>query len=380
MSPIGAINPTGPVTQTGGLQGTGGTGNAADRFLAAAMQFKGQPYRWGGGHDGTMRGPGPVDCSGLVLQAARKAGINLDGTASSQQRMGKPVSMNNLKPGDLVFRGNPAHHVGIYIGNGQVLHAPKTGDHVKISPVSYFQSARRVFNEGGQPIVGGAAAAAGGAATGGGTDAAQVRGGGNRSRMSLGTGGKTGGGAAAAAGGDALGAMWDAVNEEEDRHKGGAGAAATPGGPPMNSTHPGKFKGLVNKLAESGVSLATLQKLSEKNGVPLEMILGVINQESGGNPNAKSPVGAQGLMQLMPGTAKELGVKNAMDPNQNVAGGVKYLGQMLKKFDGDKMLALAAYNAGPGAVKKHQGIPPFSETRSYVNKIMSNMEANGPYH
>lgn len=118
-------------------------GSPVDRFLMNAMRFMGQPYKWGGGHGGTMRGPGPVDCSGLVQQAARMAGLNFDGTAAIQQRRAKPVAMNALKPGDLVFRGNPASHVGIYIGDGKVLHSPKTGDVVKITSVDRFTSAGR---------------------------------------------------------------------------------------------------------------------------------------------------------------------------------------------------------------------------------------------
>lgn len=124
------------------------TGNAkADAFIAAARQFLGQPYRWGGGHGAQMSRPGPVDCSGLVQQAARMAGMNLDGTARVQQRMGSPTSLNNLKPGDLLFRGNPATHVGIYLGNGQFMHAPRTGDVVKVQSMSTYRwtSARRVF-------------------------------------------------------------------------------------------------------------------------------------------------------------------------------------------------------------------------------------------
>ncbi|MDB5101931.1 MAG: hypothetical protein JWM80_6352, partial [Cyanobacteria bacterium RYN_339] len=127
-------------------------GNKADEFIRQAMRFLGQPYVYGAGHGGTVRGPSPVDCSGLVQQAARLAGLNLDGTAASQQRHGTSVSMNALKPGDLVFHGNPASHVGIYIGNGKVLHAPHTGDHVKIVDLAtyhYFTNARRVFDAPG---------------------------------------------------------------------------------------------------------------------------------------------------------------------------------------------------------------------------------------
>lgn len=125
----------------------GSGGSPVERFIAAAEAFKGQPYKWGGGHVGsTFTKPGPVDCSGLVMQAARMAGLNFDGTAAVQQDKGRPVSLNALQRGDLVFRGNPAYHVGIYLGNGQVLHSPKTGDVVRVTTVDGWDNARRLFD------------------------------------------------------------------------------------------------------------------------------------------------------------------------------------------------------------------------------------------
>lgn len=97
-----------------------------------------------------------------------------------------------------------------------------------------------------------------------------------------------------------------------------------------------------------------------------------MQQESGGDPGARSSKGAIGLMQLMPETARELGV-DPNDPQQNIIGGVRYLGQMLKRFGGNVAYALAAYNAGPRAVEEYHGVPPFAETQAYVASVLAGM-------
>lgn len=143
----------------------------------------------------------------------------------------------------------------------------------------------------------------------------------------------------------------------------------------LSGVKAGNLDAMWGQLAAYGITPEWLRKLLEEMGVPesemenmMTLVLAVIKQESGGKANARSPVGATGLMQLMPATAAGLGV-NANDPKDNVRGGVKYLLQQLKAFDNDIPKALAAYNAGPGNVQKYGGIPPFAETRNYVAKI-----------
>ena len=112
-----------------------------------------------------------------------------------------------------------------------------------------------------------------------------------------------------------------------------------------------------------------------KYGVNPSLIKAVIHAESGYNPNAVSRKGASGLMQLMPGTARSLKVSNSFDPKDNVEGGVKYLRFLLDTFRGDVSLAVAAYNAGLNKVAKYGGIPPYNETRTYVNRVLSYMQS-----
>lgn len=117
--------------------------------------------------------------------------------------------------------------------------------------------------------------------------------------------------------------------------------------------------------------LGSVQMFARQYGVDEKLIRAVMKQESCFNVDARSKAGAMGLMQLMPSTADQLGITNIRDPHQNIHGGVKYLAQMLREFNGDQRLALAAYNAGPGAVRKYNGIPPYRETRDYVARIMA---------
>ncbi len=114
---------------------------------------------------------------------------------------------------------------------------------------------------------------------------------------------------------------------------------------------------------------APVDQAAKKHQVDPALLRALIHAESAFNANALSHQGAQGLMQLMPETANELGVQNALDPKQNILGGAQYIAQLLKQFKGDIKLATAAYNAGPNAVKKYSGIPPYKETEVYVERV-----------
>jgi len=134
----------------------------------------------------------------------------------------------------------------------------------------------------------------------------------------------------------------------------------------------------VPAMVSAPVPPAQIDALVEQNAATWQvdpaLIKAVIANESGFNANATSKVGAQGLMQLMPETAASLGVRDAYDPAQNVAGGARYLRGLLDRFGGDKRLAIAAYNAGPGAVEKYRDVPPYAETRNYVQNVLASFD------
>jgi soluble lytic murein transglycosylase-like protein len=123
--------------------------------------------------------------------------------------------------------------------------------------------------------------------------------------------------------------------------------------------------------ARSGDLRELVHRLSAEEGLDPKLVDSVVRVESGYNPGAVSHKGALGLMQLMPDTARRLDVDDPFDPEQNVRGGVRELDRRLERYSGNLQLALAAYNAGEGAVERHRGIPPFEETRDYVARVMS---------
>jgi hypothetical protein len=132
--------------------------------------------------------------------------------------------------------------------------------------------------------------------------------------------------------------------------------------------------GPARNAADPGIS-ATVEQVAAEHELPPELIRSVIQTESNYNPFAVSPKGAVGMMQLIPETARRFGVSNAFNPVENIRGGAKYLKYLLDLYHGDYRLALAAYNAGEGAVAKHGGVPPYAETQKYVERVGNRMAA-----
>jgi cell wall-associated NlpC family hydrolase len=252
-----------------------------------------------------------LDCSGFVQQAYEDLGITLPRTSRQQATVGTEVpSLDQARPGDLVTFGHPVDHIGIYVGDGKMIVAPHTGDVVKIQQITRpITTIRRVIGT---------------------ADASSL--------------GSTASGASTAAARAALAARLGAMSG------GTSSAAALPANLPYRD------------LFEAAGS---------KYGLDPRLLAAVAKVESNFNPGAVSSAGARGLMQFMPATARGMGI-DPSDPAQAIDGGARYLRTQLDRF-GSVQLALAAYNAGPGAVARAGGIPSNSQTRAYVPKVLSIM-------
>lgn len=296
-APTGSPAPPAVGTATSTAPGSGGP--TGGDVVAAARRYLGVPYRWGGTDPATG-----LDCSGLVQRVFADLGVDVPRTVADQRNAGTAVaSMADAKPGDLLVfdsaRSPSGRHIGIYVGDGQMIAAPRAGEDVGVMKVwDGVAGIRRVIPEGP------------GAATSGAVPA------------------------------------------------GTAGAVAAAARPAW---------------ATGGSDLATVfADATSRYRLPPGLLQAVAQKESGMRTDAVSPAGARGLMQLMPGTARELGV-DPMVPAQAVDGAARYLRAQLDAF-GRVDLALAAYNAGPGAVRRHGGIPPYAETQNYVAAVMAALQ------
>ena len=291
-----------PQRAAGGTLVNGGSA-AGQAVIDAAKEHLGVPYLWGGTdeHNG-------FDCSGLIQDAYEQIGVEMPKWSRHQATMGVEVaSIAEALPGDVLAFGDPVNHVSLYVGDGQMLHAPKTGEVVKIEEIDRpIASIRRIVTPNAGQAVGGTSFA----------NAAVAN--------------------AAVANGSV------------------ASAAA-----PTVSHSPGASERLYQPLFESA---------GQEWDVDPALLAAVAKTESAFNPNAVSHVGAQGLMQFMPATAAEMGV-DAFDPASAVDGAARYLRKSLDQF-GSFELAIASYNAGRGAVSRYGGIPPYPETQNYVEKVL----------
>ncbi|QIM21925.1 transglycosylase SLT domain-containing protein [Phycicoccus sp. HDW14] len=290
-----ALEGTGATSDSGLLAGAGGS-DVGSRAVAAASQYLGVPYVWGGTNPRTG-----LDCSGLVQRAYADVGVHLPRVAADQARMGTAVpDLAHAQPGDLLAFNSPVTHIAIYLGDGKMIAAPKAGDVVKIQDVYKTPSAIRRI---GASVETGVSAP-------------------------IGASGLTG-------------------------VSGLAGASAS-----------GAPAALQNLFASA----------TARYGLPQGLLAAVAKAESGFDTGAVSPAGARGLMQLMPATARGLGV-DPMVPAQAVDGAARMLARDLHRF-GSVGLAVAAYNAGAGAVQRYGGVPPYTETQQYVRRVLGSMGAS----
>ena len=267
----------------------------------AGAEHLGVPYLWGG--TDPVKG---FDCSGLVQDAYRAIGVEMPKWSRHQATMGAEIpSIEAAVPGDVIAFGEPVDHVALYVGDGKMLHAPKTGEVVKIEPIDRpIATIRRIVTAG---------------------PGAGVR----------------------------------TVSPA------GAPFSLAPGAPVAVAHPPESFPSTGRAEQEYG---PLFESAGRRWNVDPALLAAVAETESGFDRRAISPAGAQGLMQFMPATAAEMGV-DPWDPASAIDGAARYLRTSLDRF-GSAELAIASYNAGPGAVARHAGIPPFAETQNYVRKVL----------
>jgi soluble lytic murein transglycosylase-like protein len=275
---------TGTTSATGDRSSSATTATES-AVVSQAQKYLGVPYLWGG----TDPAKG-LDCSGFTQLVYGNLGIDLPRTSSQQATAGEAVaSMADARPGDLLFFDNSSSragidHVGIYIGNGQMIAAPKTGETVSIKDAGTPAVIRRVLPAQATGVV-------------------------------------------------------------------------APGG-----------------TALAGVPYADLfTRAGNRYGVDASLLAAMASQESGFDSQAVSGSGAQGLMQFMPATAAGMGV-NPLDPASAIDGAARYLSSLKHEF-GSTELALAAYNADPGTVRRYGDVPPYAETQNYVRAVMAKAQA-----
>lgn len=339
----GAAFSTALQSASAGLLTTGGgageaTSAQGEAVVAEAKKYLGLPYVWGG-TDPTKG----LDCSGLVQLVYKNLGHDLPRVSNQQASAGRPVaSMAEAQPGDLIAWDNSSRnrgvdHIAIYIGGGKMIEAPRTGLDIRIIDVpSTPDVIRRIIPDATSRTSAGAFAASSASAASRATSPQLTLG------QMLGQNGQVAG-------------LWGTV--------------------PTTATQPSGVT-LSGQSGQTGTPYADLfASAGARHGVSPELLAAVAKQESGFNPRAVSPAGAQGLMQLMPATAKGLDVTDSFDPAQAVDGAAKLLRTLLDRF-GSTDLALAAYNAGPGAVIRYNGVPPYQETQNYVRSITTSLGGN----
>lgn len=378
--------------------------------LETGKKYLGIPYVWGGT---TTSG---LDCSGLVQLTFKDLGIDLPRVSRDQAKVGEPVaSIEEARPGDLIAFGSPVNHIAIYAGDGKILEAPQAGQDVHIGPIHRTPVAiRRVVPPGdgtaavaaGNPVAGADSGTVGvGGSTSTGAVSSAISASSATSSAAIGATGVNGVVAPGMASENLMGippslmvkfteaqlaavpraipvaALSGAAINPSD----GAAAVSAVSGAEASGTADAGATGPVagvgaagltaQQITDAGLSSAVAafaEQFAAAEGtfnLPAGVLAAVAQAESGGRADAVSPAGAQGLMQIMPATAAALGVNDPFDPAQAITGAAKYLSDNLRAFDGSLTKALAAYNAGPGAVRKYGGVPPYAETQNYVRSI-----------